>query len=99
MPKDPFNNILHQAKLRNLNAFNYGQPKSSNDNKTGKPIIKDKITDKTPSISNQEGLDKAYKENNYVFKNGSTLYIAGTATKRDVYDDITKVPFNTVDKS
>ena len=62
-------------------------------------MVKDKIIDKTPSISNQEGLDKAYKENNYVFKNGSTLYIAGTQTKRDVWDDITKVPFNRVDKS
>ena len=67
MPKDPFNNILQKAKLRNQNVFNYLQPKSSNDSKSGKPIIKDKNIDKTPSISNQEGLDRAYKENNYVF--------------------------------
>ena len=98
MPKDPFDNILKQAKLRNQNIFNYVKPKTQ-DNKTGKIITKDKIIDKTPTISNQEGLDKAYKEKNYVFKNGSTLYIAGTQTKRDVYDDITKVPFNRVDKS
>ena len=99
MPKDPFKNILQQAKSRNQNLFNYSQSKSINENKSAKLIIKDKVIDKTPSISNQEGLDRAYKENNYVFKNGSTLYIAGTQTKRDIYDDITKVPFNRVDKS
>ena len=99
MPKDPFNNILQQAKLRNQNVFNYVQSKSVNENKAGKQIVKDKTIDKTPSISNQEGLDRAYKEKNYVFKNGNTLYIAGTQTKRDIYDDITKVPFNRVDKS
>jgi hypothetical protein len=99
MPKDPFKNILQQAKLRNQNVFNYAQSKSINENTKAKHIIKDKIIDKTPSISNQEGLDRAYKENNYVFKNGSTLYIAGTQTRRDIYDDITKVPFNRVDKS
>ena len=101
MPKDPFKNILQQAKSRNQNLFNYSHPrdKSINENKSVKLIIKDKVIDKTPSISNQEGLDRAYKENNYVFKNGSTLYIAGTQTKRDIYDDITKVPFNRVDKS
>ena len=99
MPKDPFNNILQQAKLRNQNVFNYVQSKSVNENKAGKQIVKDKTIDKTPSISNQEGLDRAYKEKNYVFKNGNTLYIAGTQTKRDIYDDITKVPFDRVDKS
>jgi hypothetical protein len=99
MPKDPFKNILQQAKLRNQNVFNYAQSKSINENKAGKQIVKDKTIDKTPSISNQEGLDRAYKEKNYVFKNGNTLYIAGTQTKRDIYDDITKVPFNRVDKS
>jgi len=99
MPKDPFKNILQQAKLRNQNAFNFIHSKSANENKSGKQIVKDKVIDKTPSISNQEGLDRAYKEKNYVFKNGNTLYIAGTQTKRDIYDDITKVPFNRVDKS
>jgi hypothetical protein len=99
MPKDPFKNILQQAKLRNQNVFNYAQSKSINENTKAKHIIKDKIIDKTPSISNQEGLDRAYKEKNYVFKNGNTLYIAGTQTKRDIYDDITKVPFGRVDKS
>ena len=99
MPKDPFKNIFQQAKSRNQNLFNYSQSKSINENKSAKLIIKDKVIDKTPSISNQEGLDRAYKENNYVFKNGSTLYIAGTQTKRDIFDDITKVPFNRVDKS
>jgi hypothetical protein len=64
MPKDPFKNILQQAKSRNQNLFNYSQSKSINENKTAKHIIKDKIIDKTPSISNQEGLDRAYKENN-----------------------------------
>ena len=101
MPKDPFNTILQKAKLRNQNVFNYYHPRDKSFNESGKrsSLVKDKIIDKTLSISNQEGLDRAYKEKNYVFKNGSTLYIAGTQTKRDIYDDITKVPFNKVDKS
>ena len=101
MPKDSFNTILQKAKLRNQNVFNHYHPRDKSFNELGKrsSLVKDKIIDKTPSMSNQEGLDRAYKEKNYVFKNGSTLYIAGTQTKRDIYDDITKVPFNKVDKS
>ena len=53
---------------------------------------------KTPYVSNKDGLDKAY-ENKNTYQNGSTLFVAGTLNKKDYWDDITKIPFNTVDKS
>ena len=38
-----------------------------------------------------EGLEKAYQHGDY-FHDGDTLYIAGSHTARDWYDDFTKVP-------
>ena len=43
-------------------------------------------------ISDSEGLNRAYKDGN-THVHGKTLYVAGTNSWRDVYDDITKVPF------
>ena len=38
-------------------------------------------------------LDKAYNNKlNYYYIKGDTMYVAGTDTKQDVWDDITKVP-------
>ncbi len=45
------------------------------------------------------GLNNAYSSTNGVFVNGDTLYISGTHTARDVYDDITTIPFNRVEQS
>lgn len=42
-------------------------------------------------ISDSEGLDKAYSHGDYFFNN-KTLYIAGSHTAKDWYDDFTKVP-------
>ena len=53
------------------------------------------IFDKTPYLTNQEGLDKAYVSPKYVYQNG---YIGGTQTARDIWDDL-KIPFNKVDQS
>ena len=58
-------------------------------------IINEAIPDKPKNtgISDNEGLSKAYDSPNSIFIDGNKMYIAGTHTMRDVYDDITKVPF------
>ena len=58
-------------------------------------IINEAIPDKPKNagISDNEGLSKAYDSSNSIFIDGNKMYIAGTHTMRDVYDDITKVPF------
>ena len=42
---------------------------------------------------NENGLSKAYNNHNKVHVDNDTLYIAGTSGLKDVYDDITKIPF------
>jgi len=42
---------------------------------------------------NKLGLDKAYSAHNATHIDGDTLYIAGTRNVRDIFDDITKLPF------
>ena len=52
---------------------------------TPKPILKyDQITD-------SEGLQRAYKQGDY-YVHGRTMFIAGSHTARDWFDDFTKVP-------
>ena len=52
---------------------------------TAKPILKyDQITD-------SEGLQRAYKQGDY-YVHGRTMFIAGSHTARDWFDDFTKVP-------
>ena len=43
-------------------------------------------------ITDDEGLDRAYSQGD-AYAYGNTLYIAGSHTARDWYDDVTKVPF------
>jgi hypothetical protein len=42
---------------------------------------------------NEIGLNNAYNNINKVYVDGSTLYVAGTSNLKDVYDDISKIPF------
>ena len=49
-------------------------------------------------ISDAEGLSKAYADGD-TYTYGKTLYVAGSHTKRDWYDDFTKIPFGKVSKS
>jgi len=42
---------------------------------------------------NEIGLNKAYNNNNKIHVDGNTLYVAGTSNLKDVYDDLTKIPF------
>ncbi len=57
------------------------QPKHLNTPKTYK-----QITDK-------EGLHKAYSLDDKLYAHGDTLYIAGTSSLRNVWDDL-KIPFH-----
>ena len=44
-------------------------------------------------VSINDGFTKAYNAPNSIFIDGNKMYIAGTHNMRDVYDDITKIPF------
>ena len=42
---------------------------------------------------NENGLNQAYNNHNKIHVDNDTLYIAGTSNLKDVYDDLTKIPF------
>ena len=46
------------------------------------------------NISDIEGLRRAYASDSGAYIHGNRMYVAGTRNLRDVYDDITKVPFS-----
>ena len=43
--------------------------------------------------TNKIGLAKAYQSNNSTYVDGDTMYIAGTKTAKDWYDNFTKLLF------
>ncbi len=45
-----------------------------------------------PAVTDKEGLQRAYSQGDS-YARGDTLYIAGSHTAKDWYDDVTKVPF------
>ncbi len=49
-------------------------------------------------VTDKEGLHKAYAATDKLFAEGDTLYIAGTSSLRDVWDDL-KIPFHLTSKS
>ena len=99
MPTEMFKHILQEAKLRNKYEFNYIIPKRPdlyNDYQRHSYVNKNKmksVLDKTPYISNERGLGKAYNSSKYIYQNGPTLFIGGTQTAQDVWDDL-KIPFD-----
>ena len=44
-------------------------------------------------ISDSQGLSNAYNAANKTFVDGNRMYIAGTSNIRDIWDDVSKVPF------
>jgi len=64
------------------------------------PVKENNIVEKTKAvlnkpkkeISDSEGLSRAYKQQDKLYINNNKLYIAGTSSLRDVYDDL-KIPF------
>ena len=47
---------------------------------------------KFETITDSEGLSRAYAQGDY-YIHGKTMYIAGSHTARDWFDDVTKIPF------
>ena len=43
-------------------------------------------------LENRVGLDRAYQQGDSYTRN-TTMYVAGSHTARDWYDDVTKIPF------
>jgi hypothetical protein len=56
------------------------------------PYLKPKHGSPEFHKQNEIGLEKAYNSPNYLYKDNDTLYVAGTQTRRDVWDDL-KIPF------
>jgi hypothetical protein len=46
----------------------------------------------TRPLEDREGLDRAYQQGDAYTRN-TTMYVAGSHTARDFYDDVTKIPF------
>ena len=46
------------------------------------------------NISDIEGLKRAYASDSGAYIHGNRMYVAGTRNLRELYDDITKVPFS-----
>ena len=53
---------------------------------------------KIPTISDAEGLRKAYEQPNKIYINNNKMYIAGTSNLQDVWDDF-KIPFHLTSRS
>ena len=51
-----------------------------------------KLDFKYETMSDTEGLRIAYEHGDY-YTHGKTIYIAGSHTARDWFDDFTKIPF------
>jgi hypothetical protein len=49
------------------------------------------VKDNDPIVTDAQGMDKAYQQGDG-FKVGNRLYVAGSHTARDWFDDVTKIP-------
>ena len=63
-----------------------------------KPILTNSQSLTIEPITDKAGLEKAYGRESKVYMNGDTLYIAGTSSIQDIWDDL-KIPFNQTAKS
>ena len=79
-----------RRKLTNIKQFETGHDQDQFQDFPEEPEVKQEMIRDT--ITDTDGLDRAYS-NTHVYIHGDTLYIAGSNTWRDVWDDLTKVPF------
>ncbi len=63
-----------------------------------KPLLTNSQSLTTEPIKDKACLEKAYGRESKVYMNGDTLYIAGTSSIQDIWDDL-KIPFNQTAKS
>lgn len=75
--------------------LNYDKQRYFTPSKT--PKVESVINENKAALNNKltdsQGLSKAYEASNKVFVDGNKMYIAGTANLRDVWDDVSKIPF------
>ncbi len=90
---------LRRRKVNSVNPGVYAKSALRPTPKTvqGEPTSKDDIKypndmTKGDGITDAEGLQRAYSQGD-AYPHGNTLYIAGSHTAKDWYDDVTKVPF------
>lgn len=72
-----------------VTSTNFGRRKYRRPNKAERhPLMVDYVDSE---ITDADGLERAYKQGD-VFIHGDTMYVAGSHTAKDWYDDFTKVP-------
>lgn len=74
----------------NMSGSGGGQQTTTRDEPPTKRAAKAALRGK--GITDTEGLQRAYEQGD-AYPYGNTLYIAGSHTAKDWYDDVTKVPF------
>ena len=79
---------MHKHKRRNEGIL-YEPPKARN---TLHNEVRDELNENETFLTDTQGLRLAYENPEGIYQNGSILYIAGTKSGRDVYDDL-KLPF------
>ena len=89
---------LKNKKKNNLLNFTSYYTQSRNFNEKRNNLINEFKEAHSPTkdyvyntITDAEGLEKAYSLGDYVI-HGKTMYIAGSHTEKDWYDDVTKIP-------
>ena len=73
------NNLLFSRKKQRTTAIRYKPPEQDR-----VEYVRDQITD-------SDGLQRAYERGD-TYVHGNTMYIAGSHTGKDWFDDFTKVP-------
>lgn len=90
--------LFYQQYLQNKEFSNNRMNDIFNYN-SNKVIDTRAMQPKSPYVSNEEGLGKAYSNRDtFLYQNGTTLFVGGTQTAKDVWDDL-KIPFDKVDQS
>jgi len=83
------------TRKKDLDFFplNITKPLKRSVKKYDKISIKTNVAKPIKPISDAEGLDIAYRQANGLYNYGDTLYIAGTKSLGDAFDDL-KIPFH-----
>jgi hypothetical protein len=99
----PFSGALphfyYLNRKKKKNSFNnirpniYNQRVDNNVTKQFREIHSQKENNEyiTDTITDAQGLERAYQHGDY-YIHGDTMYIAGSHTAKDWYDDVTKIP-------
>jgi hypothetical protein len=77
---------------------NYIRPEQPPNTVMKNTIMKNSEPLSIEPILDKDGLSKAYGRESKLYTHGDTLYIAGTSSVQDVWDDL-KIPFKQTDKS